>query len=72
MPAPTQHLGPVQSALASFQARPLKEAARQLLDTLGYRSDRTLSGPRSFPDLFSFSATTFGRKPADLTIQKSE
>jgi adenine-specific DNA-methyltransferase len=51
----------IQSALTAFQGRPLKEAARQLLGTLGYRSDRSLSGPdsspKSFLDLFASGQT---------------
>jgi len=83
MPAPTQHLSPVQSALATFQTRPLKEAACQLLKTLGYRSDRSLSGPdsspRSFLDLFG-SGHAFDQakalvpdwKSADLLFQLTD
>ena len=51
----------VTKALAAFQSRPLKEAARQLLDTLGYRSDRSLAGsastPKAFLELFSAAST---------------
>ena len=43
---------PITKALTEFHFRPLKEAARQLLDTLGYRSDRSLSGPDSSPKYF--------------------
>jgi adenine-specific DNA-methyltransferase len=49
----------VTKALAAFQSRPLKEAASQLLDTLGYRSNRSLAGsastPKAFLELFSAS-----------------
>jgi type I restriction-modification system DNA methylase subunit len=51
----------VTKALAAFQSRPLKEAARQLLDSLGYRSDRSLAGSAStakaFLELFSDAST---------------
>ncbi len=43
---------PITKALTEFHFRPLKEAACQLLDTLGYRSDRSLSGPDSSPQHF--------------------
>jgi type I restriction-modification system DNA methylase subunit len=39
-------------ALAEFQSRPLKEAARLLLNTLGYRSDRSLANSNSSPQSF--------------------
>lgn len=56
MPAATDRIT-VTKALAEFQNRPLKDAARRLLDTLGYRSDRSLTGsdssPQSFLALFS-------------------
>jgi hypothetical protein len=55
MPSPTDRIT-VTTALAGFQTQPLKEAAGQFLDSLGYRSDRSLTGddssPRSFLKLF--------------------
>ncbi|MCH8526618.1 MAG: hypothetical protein LAT79_05610 [Kiritimatiellae bacterium] len=37
------HRASIQTALQAFQTRPLREAATNLLGTLGYRSDRTLA-----------------------------
>ncbi len=76
----------VTKALAAFQSRPFKEAARQLLDTLGYRSDRSLAGSASTPKAFLelFSATSIDRvfdqakalvsewKTADLLFQLTD
>jgi len=42
----------ISEALARFQSSPLKAAATHLLDVLGYRSDRSLSGPDSSPKSF--------------------
>jgi adenine-specific DNA-methyltransferase len=46
---------PIQSALQAFPSQPLRIAALSLLDTLGYRSERTLiledSKPQAFLDL---------------------
>ncbi|MEI7732865.1 MAG: Eco57I restriction-modification methylase domain-containing protein [Verrucomicrobiota bacterium] len=46
----------MKTALAHFQPLPLKDAARQLLAKLGYKSDKFLAGagssPQSFLDLF--------------------
>jgi adenine-specific DNA-methyltransferase len=50
----------ITKALAVFGERPLKEAARHLLDILGYHSERSLnspdSSPKSFLELFSASS----------------
>ena len=47
----------MKAALANFQSLPLKDAARQLLATLGYKSDKFIAGvgssPQAFLDLFS-------------------
>jgi hypothetical protein len=40
------------SALANFRTLPLKDAARQLLAQLGYKSDKFLVGPGSRPQDF--------------------
>jgi len=40
------------SALANFQTLPLKDAARQLLDKLGYKSDKFIVGAGSKPQDF--------------------
>ena len=44
-------------SLANFQTLPLKDAARQLLATLGYKSDKFIAGadslPQAFLDLFA-------------------
>ncbi|MFN4944196.1 MAG: hypothetical protein ACK5G9_10450, partial [Akkermansiaceae bacterium] len=46
---------PIQTALQAFTSQPLRKASLTLLDTLGYRSDRTLilegSKPQAFLDL---------------------
>ena len=42
----------MKSALAKFQTLPLKDAARQLLAELGYRSDKFLVGAGSKPQDF--------------------
>lgn len=49
---PTDFRPTITAALASFHPLPLKAAARHLLATLGYRSERTLSGPDSSPASF--------------------
>ena len=73
----------MKAALSNFQSLPLKEAARQLLAKLGYKSDRTLSGagstPQSFLDLFA-SGHAFDQakalvpewKSADLLFQLTD
>ena len=52
---------PIQSALQAFTSQPLRKAALSLLETLGYRSDRTLvlegSKPQAFLDLVQSQAT---------------
>jgi adenine-specific DNA-methyltransferase len=52
---------PIQSALQAFTSQPLRKAALSLLDTLGYRSDRTLvlegSKPQAFLELVQSQAT---------------
>ena len=72
----------VTKALAEFQTRPLKDAARRLLDALGYRSDRSLAGPDSSPRSFIelFPASGFDQekalvaewKTADLLFQLTD
>ena len=51
----------MKSALANFQTLPLKDAARQLLSKLGYKSDKFLVGagskPQDFLDHFASIAT---------------
>ena len=42
----------IQSALQAFPTTPLREAALSLLDTLGYRSDKTIALPGSQPGAF--------------------
>ena len=42
----------MKSALANFQTLPLKDAARQLLAKLGYKSDKFLAGAGSRPEDF--------------------
>ena len=81
MPAVTDRIT-VTKALAEFQTRPLKDAARRLLDALGYRSDRSLAGsdssPRSFIELFPASgfdqekALVSEWKTADLLFQLTD
>ena len=81
MPAFTDRIT-VTAALAEFQTRPLKEAARHLLDVLGYRSDRSLAGPDSSPRSFIelFPASGFDQekalvsewKTADLLFQLTD
>jgi hypothetical protein len=39
----------MKSALANFQTLPLKDASRQLLAKLGYKSDKFLVGAGSNP-----------------------
>ena len=81
MPAVTDRIT-VTNALAEFQSRPLKDAARRLLDALGYRSDRSLAGPDSSPRSFIelFPASGFDQekalvsewKTADLLFQLTD
>jgi len=81
MPTVTDRIT-VTKALAEFQTRPLKDAARRLLDALGYRSDRSLAGsdssPRSFIELFPASgfdqekALISEWKTADLLFQLTD
>lgn len=58
---------PIQSALASFTTQPLRKAALALLDTLGYRSDRTMlldgSKPQAFLDLVQSQPTSLKFDP---------
>lgn len=73
----------VQTALASFQSLPLKDAARELLATLGYKSDKFLAGagsqPQDFLDDFA-KGHTFNEtkalvsewKTADLLFQLTD
>ena len=72
-----------QQLLANFQTLPLKEASRQLLESLGYRSDRSLcapdSSPKSFLDLFAAQhpfdpekALVTEWKSADLLFQLTD
>jgi adenine-specific DNA-methyltransferase len=81
MPAVTDRIT-VTKALAEFQTRPVKDAARRLLDALGYRSDRSLAGPDSSPRSFIelFPASGFDQekalvsewKTADLLFQLTD
>jgi len=45
----------MKSALASLQTLPLKDAARQLLAKLGYKSDKFIVGAGSTPQDFSMT-----------------
>ena len=47
-PGKSQHF-PTKSALPSFQTLPLKEASRELLAELGYKSDKFIVGAGSAP-----------------------
>jgi len=70
----------MKSTLSNFQTLPLKDAARQLLAKLGYKSDKFIAGagssPQSFLDLFG-SGHAFDQakalfpdwKTADLLFQ---
>lgn len=42
----------MKSVLANFQNLPLKDAARQLLTNLGYKSDKFIAGASSSPQAF--------------------
>ena len=42
----------ISDALKDFEIHPFKDAARDLLDVLGYRSQRSLAGPDSSPRSF--------------------
>ncbi len=61
MPAATDLRDNIRSALQAFTSQPLRQAALTLLDTLGYRSDRTLifegSKPQAFLDLVQSQST---------------
>ena len=61
----------MKAALANFQSRPLKDAARQLLAKLGYKSDKFLTGagssPQAFLELFS---TGQGFDPAKALVSE--
>lgn len=46
------HRTSIQTALQAFHTRPLREAALDLLGTLGYRSDKTLHLPNATPATF--------------------
>jgi len=73
----------MKAALSNFQTLPLKDAARQLLAELGYRSDKFIAGaassPQSFLDLFG-SGHAFDQckalfhewKTADLLFQLTD
>jgi type I restriction-modification system DNA methylase subunit len=73
----------MKSTLSNFQTLPLKEAARQLLEKLGYKSDKFIAGagssPKSFLDLFGSghafdqSKALFSEwKTADLLFQLTD
>ena len=49
---PTDLKATIQSALQAFPAKPLCETALSLLDTLGYRSDKTIALEGSKPQAF--------------------
>ncbi len=59
----------MKAALANFQTLPLKDAARQLLTKLGYKSDKFIAGagssPQAFLELFS---TGHGFDPAKALV----
>jgi hypothetical protein len=59
----------LQSALAAFTARPLREASLGFFKTLGYSSQRTVivpkSAPRAFLDLFAKNAGAGASAPFD-------
>ncbi len=73
----------IQTALTHFQALPLKDAARQLLANLGYKSDKYIAGagssPQDFLELFG-SGHAFDKtkalfdewKSADLLFQLTD
>lgn len=67
----------IQSVLQTFNSQPLRKAALALLDTLGYRSDRTLvlegSKPQAFLDLVKSqsSPTKFDETKALFSDWKS-
>ncbi len=73
----------MKSTLSNFQTLPLKDAARQLLAKLGYKSDKFIAGagssPQSFLDLFG-SGHAFDQakalfsewKTADLLFQLTD
>ena len=46
------HRTSIQTALQAFNTRPLREAALDLLGTLGYRSDKILHLPDTTPATF--------------------
>jgi adenine-specific DNA-methyltransferase len=64
----------VAQALAEFTTKPLKEAARAFLNTLGYHSDRSLersdSSPQSFLDFFSQSGPERSLEPDKALISE--
>jgi adenine-specific DNA-methyltransferase len=64
----------VTHALAEFQRSTLKDASRGLLDALGYRSDRSLSGtgssPNAFLDLFARGNTDKSFDPAKALVSE--
>lgn len=64
----------IQTALASFQSLPLKDAARELLATLGYKSNKFLVGvgsrPQDFLDDFA-KGHTFNETKALVSEWKS-
>lgn len=70
MPAVTDLRQQISAALAGFSNQPLREAATDLLATLGYRSDRTISlgdsSPRAFLDflLTNGGGATFNQEKA--------
>lgn len=58
----------MKAALANFQSLPLKDAARQLLATLGYKSDKFIAGVGSSPQ-FRRSYTFLENIPLALCCQ---
>jgi len=73
----------IPAALSSFQTLPLKDAARQFLAELGYKSDKFLAGagssPQAFLDLFAAGhpfdqakAIVSEWKSADLLFQLTD
>jgi adenine-specific DNA-methyltransferase len=62
MPPTSELRTSIEAALQAMQSRPFADVARELLDTLGYRSDRRLqladAKPETFLDLLRTNAAT--------------
>lgn len=59
----------IKTALQAFESKPLHDASLALLDTLGYKSDKTIRVPKSDPEAF---LGLLAEHNPDITINKEK